>query len=79
MVKGEKRVEVVKAYPCPECQALRSRRWDLKKHLVEKHGYSEERAKAVASGVGMMWEERSSRLWHSEESSRYARQRPKGE
>lgn len=78
MGKGETRYNFRPVYPCPECQALRSRRYDLARHLVEKHACSEDQAKVVSDGVPMKYEERTSRLWDSDPHSRYARQGPGG-
>ena len=78
MGKGETRYNFRMVFPCPECEALRSRRYDLMRHLMKRHGYSEEEAKGLADGVEAKYEERTSKLWDAAPKSRYAEKAPGG-
>lgn len=78
MGKGETRYNFRPVFPCPECQALRSRRYDLARHLVERHGKSEDEAKMISAGVEMKYEEITSKLWDAAPGSRYEKNAPGG-
>lgn len=60
-----------KVVSCPECQSLRSRRWDLKKHLMEKHGYDDGRAEEAARVAVECAVEETSKVFVDVSGTRY--------
>lgn len=79
MVKSEGWYKFRQVFPCPECEALRSRRYDLMVHLVKRHGKMVEEAKVVADRVAMKYEEITFKLLDVAPGSRYAKSVLRGE
>lgn len=65
-------------YECPVCKCLRKRRYDLVRHLVEKHDWEPEVAKAVVAALPDVHEEVTSVRHYEDRTSRYSQQGPGG-
>ena len=78
-MKTNKHTELRLVVECPECHAVRSRRYDLMRHLVERHGYDKERAVRVSREVLLMDEWLTSVRVVSVRGSRYEESVPRGE
>jgi hypothetical protein len=71
MTRPVKPYSLRKVVACPECESLRSRRWDLKKHLMENHGYDEARAEEAARLAVVSIVEETSKVFVDVAGSRY--------